>query len=48
MGWPPLSLTKQDLADGSLVRAADASWDVPIKIQLLRPRFRQSTTAEAF
>jgi DNA-binding transcriptional LysR family regulator len=48
LGWSPLSLVSDDLAAGTLVRAGDPSWDIPIEICLVRPRSRQSRAAEAF
>jgi LysR family transcriptional regulator, hypochlorite-specific transcription factor HypT len=48
LAWSPLSLAKDDLAQGALVRAGDSSWDIPIEIRLFRPRARQSQAAEAF
>jgi DNA-binding transcriptional LysR family regulator len=48
LAWSPLSLAEGDLAQGALVRAGDASWDIPIEIRLFRPRSRQSQVAEAF
>lgn len=49
MAWLPQSLIAEDLQSGRLVRsAASPDWDVPISIQLHRPRARQSPAAEAF
>ncbi len=48
LAWSPLSLAEADLAQGALVRAGDAAWDIPIEIRLFRPRSRQSQAAEAF
>ena len=48
MAWLPMSLIARDLAEGGLVRAGDAAWDVPIDIRLFRPRARQTAAAEAF
>lgn len=48
IAWSPLSLIEEELAAGSLVRAGEASWDVPMEIRLFRPRARQSRAAEAF
>ena len=48
LAWSPMSLIEDDLAQGALVRAGDASWDIPIEIRLFRPRSRQSQAAEAF
>ena len=44
----PLSLAEGDLAEGTLVRAGNPSWDIPIEIRLFRPRSRQSRAAETF
>lgn len=38
----------EELAQGTLVRAGDATWDIPIEIHRFRPRTRLSSTAEAF
>jgi len=48
MTWSPRSLIAGDLETGALVRAGGEAWDVPIEIQLIRPRGRQSAAAEAF
>jgi len=49
MAWLPLSLTRQDLEAGRLVRSAPSGdWDIPMSIRLYRPRARQSPAAEAF
>ncbi|CAO4184928.1 LysR family transcriptional regulator [Methylorubrum populi] len=48
IAWAPLCLAADDLAAGRLVRAGDARWDVEIEIRLIRPRARQSRSAEAF
>src|SRR5579859_314720 len=48
VAWLPLSLVQADLASGSLVRAGDEGWDIPIEIRLQRPRARQAPAAEAF
>jgi LysR family transcriptional regulator, hypochlorite-specific transcription factor HypT len=48
IAWSPLSLVKDDLASGRLVRAGDEAWDVPMQIRLFRPRARQSPSAERF
>lgn len=44
----PKSFIAEDLAQGALVRAGDATWDIPIEIHIFRPRTRLSSTAEAF
>ncbi|NIJ39416.1 DNA-binding transcriptional LysR family regulator [Sphingopyxis panaciterrae] len=48
LAWLPLSIIADDLATGSLVRAGDARWDIPVDVRLYRPRARQSQSAEAF
>lgn len=46
--WLPRSLIEHDLSAGSLVRAGDTDWDVPLEIRLFRPRSRQNLPAEKF
>jgi len=48
LAWSPLSLVKDDMDAGKLVRAGDETWDIPIEIRLFRPRARQSEAAEKF
>ncbi len=48
MAWLPESLSEQEVAEGRLVRALSPEWDVPVDIQLTRPRQLSSTVAEAF
>ncbi|MEA1651693.1 LysR family transcriptional regulator [Nitrospirillum sp. BR 11164] len=48
LGWSPLSLVAEHLERGELVRAGDASWDIPMEIHLYRSRARQSPVAEKF
>lgn len=48
LAWLPLSIVADDLAKGTLVRASDARWDIPVDVRLYRPRARQSQSAEAF
>jgi LysR family transcriptional regulator, hypochlorite-specific transcription factor HypT len=48
VAWLPLSLVQADLQSGSLLRAGDETWDIPIEIRLYRPRARQAQAAEAF
>ncbi len=48
VAWLPLSLVGDDLADGSLVRADDESWDTVLEIRLLRSHSRQRPVAEKF
>lgn len=38
VAWAPESLTRADLAQGALVRAADPSWDISVDIRLYRSR----------
>lgn len=48
LAFLPKSLIGEELAQGSLVRAGEEAWDIPIEIHLFRPRTRLSSTAEAF
>jgi DNA-binding transcriptional LysR family regulator len=48
VAWLPESLAAQDIESGRLVRAGDATWDVPVEIRLFRPAARQSVAAERF
>jgi LysR family transcriptional regulator, hypochlorite-specific transcription factor HypT len=48
VGWLPLALATQDLAEGRLVRAADESWDIAIEIRLFRAREKLNRAAEQF
>jgi DNA-binding transcriptional LysR family regulator len=48
VAWLPLSLVGDDLANGSLVRAGDESWDTFLEIRLLRPHSSQKPAAEKF
>ena len=48
VAWAPMSLVEDDLAQGALVRAGDAAWDVPLEVRLFRPRSRQTRAAEGF
>ncbi|MFG1331894.1 LysR family transcriptional regulator [Xanthobacter autotrophicus] len=48
LAFLPKSLIGEELAQGTLVRAGDTTWDITIEIQLFRPRTRLSSTAEAF
>ena len=47
VAWLPQSLADRELQRGALVRAGDEQWDVPVEVRLIRPRARQSETAEA-
>ncbi|MBK3773696.1 LysR family transcriptional regulator [Azospirillum sp. YIM DDC1] len=48
VAWLPDSLIAEDLAQGRLVRAGGAGWEIPVEVRLYRPRARQSPAAEAF
>lgn len=48
LAWLPLSLAREDLAEGRLVRAGGADWEIPLDLRLYRPRARQAPAAEAF
>lgn len=48
VAWLPTALAEQDLKLGSLVRAADASWEIKVDIRVFRPVGRQSRAAELF
>lgn len=48
MAWLPESLIGEHLASGSLARAGDSQWDIPIEIHVFRPRARMTKTAETF
>jgi LysR family transcriptional regulator, hypochlorite-specific transcription factor HypT len=48
ISWSPKSLVSEALAAGTLVRAGNPAWDIPMEIRLLRSRARQSPAAERF
>lgn len=48
LAWLPRTLVEDDLAQGTLVPAADASWSVPVEIRLYRERDLMGRTAQAF
>lgn len=48
VAWAPLSLAEAHFESGSLVRAGNGEWDVPIEIRLVRPRARLNPAVEAF
>lgn len=48
VAWLPESLIAEDLAQGTLVRAGGAAWEIPVEVRLCRPRARQSPAAETF
>ncbi len=47
IAWSPLSLVREDLEAGRLVRVGERSDEVPMEIRLFRPKPRQSPAAEA-
>jgi DNA-binding transcriptional LysR family regulator len=48
IAWLPFSLVRDDLGNGSLVRAGDESWDTLLEIRLVCPHSLQRPTAERF
>ena len=48
IAWLPLSVVRDDLDNGSLVRAGDESWDTLLEIRLLRPDSLLRPAAEKF
>ncbi len=42
MGWLPQRMTEKSEQFGSLVRAGDERWDVPLEIRLIRQRDARS------
>lgn len=48
IAWLPESLAESEVADGALVRVFDQDWDIPLQIQLIRPKAPLSDFAEAF
>jgi DNA-binding transcriptional LysR family regulator len=46
VAWLPDSLISAELASGTLVRAGDERWTVPIEVRLFRPRTALTDTAE--
>lgn len=48
IAWLPRTLIEDDLAEGTLVAAADAAWTVQLEIRLYRKREAAGRTAEAF
>ena len=46
VAWVPLMMVADDIKTGSLVRAGDQKWDVPVDICLFRPQTSLSRTAE--
>jgi DNA-binding transcriptional LysR family regulator len=48
VAWLPASLAEHDIAQGTLVRAADRDWEIEVDIRVFRPGAQQSLAAEAF
>jgi DNA-binding transcriptional LysR family regulator len=48
IAWLPLSIVRDDLDNGSLVRAGDEGWDTLLQIRLLRSHSLQRPAAEKF
>jgi len=48
VAWLPASLAQHDVAQGTLVPAADSGWEIAVDIRVFRPGARQSLAAEAF
>ena len=48
VAWLPATLAEQDLAQGTLVRAAGSDWEIEVDVRVFRPAARQSLAAEAF
>jgi DNA-binding transcriptional LysR family regulator len=48
MAWLPESLIRENMGEGSLVRAGGSAWDIPIEIHVFRSRARLSQAAELF
>ncbi|WP_213772711.1 LysR substrate-binding domain-containing protein [Bradyrhizobium sp. dw_78] len=46
VAWLPATLVEDDLISGRLLPFADASWEVPIEVQLFRPQMRLTPKAE--
>lgn len=46
IAWLPERQAAAALAAGTLVRAGDVAWDIPMQIRLFRPRARQGEMAE--
>jgi LysR family transcriptional regulator, hypochlorite-specific transcription factor HypT len=48
IAWLPESLIKEELAQRRLIPAADARWNIPVEIRLVRARGPQTAKAEEF
>jgi LysR family transcriptional regulator, hypochlorite-specific transcription factor HypT len=48
LAWLPATLIEDDLAQGRLVEAAGADWQIPLSVRLYRERDLPGRTAEAF
>jgi DNA-binding transcriptional LysR family regulator len=46
VAWLPERSIGAAMAAGTLVRAGDAAWNIPVEIRLYRPRAAQSALAE--
>lgn len=46
VAWLPRSTIERNLADGSLARADDGSWEIPLTVELIRRRRRLPEAAE--
>jgi len=47
VAWLPRSTIERNLGDGSLARAGEVDWDIPLTVELLRRKKRLSPAAEA-
>ncbi|MDI1364680.1 MAG: LysR family transcriptional regulator [bacterium] len=48
LAWLPVSLAKNEVTEGRLVRAGGPEWEAVVDIRVFRPTTRQSPAAEAF
>ncbi len=48
VAWLPRTMAAEDLAAGRLVDAGGGGFSIGVEIRLLRPKRRQSNTAETF
>ena len=47
VAWLPRSTIERNLGDGSLARAGEVDWDIPLTVELLRRKKRLSPAAES-
>ena len=47
VAWLPRSTIERNLGDGSLTRAGEVDWDIPLTVELLRRKKRLSPAAES-